>query len=155
MLDSTIFISEKRLVNRLRMYWDHIKTGDTIPLFAKFNQNYIADMWDNCLLFFVSHNGNKTKFYHCDYVGKNLSLAFGTDLKDRYVSSKDKLVLPGANLIPYLDKVLEVKDFVMSSGQFVNYRNKIVKYRDCIMPFCDSSGNITNLVVGISWREFE
>lgn len=146
-------IHEKRLVNRLKSYWEAVKTEGKLPQYSKFNKNLIADMWDNCLLFCVSYDGSE-KIYHCEYVGQQLSLAFGKELKDVYISSKNRLVLPGANLMQYLDKSLLDKDFVMSSGQFVNFRDKIVKYRDCILPFTDKNGNINYLLVGISWREF-
>ena len=155
MLDSAKFIHEKRLVHRLKMYWDHIRQDDKIPKYSKFNQNYIADMWDNCLVFYVSYSSRDNKLYHCEYVGQNLSVAFGSDLKDRYISSKDRLILPGSNLLSYLDKTSEVKEFIMSSGQFVNYRNKIVKYRDCILPFAGKDDDVSCLIVGISWREFD
>lgn len=155
MLESAEFIHEKRLVNRLRMYWSYVRDEDILPDYRKFNQNYIADMWDNCLLFSVSYSGQATKLYQCEYIGQNLSVAFGNDLKDRYISSKDRLILPGANLMDYLDKSLNEKKFTMSSGQFVNYRDKIVKYRDCILPFADNNKNVSHLVAGISWREFD
>lgn len=155
MLESAEFIHEKRLVNRLRMYWNYIRNDDILPNYSKFNQNYIADMWNNCLLFSVSYTGRETKLYQCEYIGQNLSVAFGNDLKDRYISSKDRLILPGANLMEYLDKSLTEKKFTMSSGQFVNYRDKIVKYRDCILPFADKNRNVSHLVTGISWREFD
>lgn len=154
MLENYNPVHEKRLVNRLQAYWESLREGEHLPAFSKFNQNYVADMWESCLLFYVSHNGEQ-KLYHCESVGKQLTLGFGHDLKDIYISSRNKMVLPGANLMQYMDKAITDKSFVMSSGQFINYRNKVVKYRDCILPFIDHSENITHLIIGISWREFD
>ncbi|HCR85606.1 MAG TPA: hypothetical protein DIV86_02900 [Alphaproteobacteria bacterium] len=153
MLENYTPVHEKRLVNRLKNYWDNIKPENSVPEYNRFNKNFIADMWENCMLFYVINNGDQ-KLYHCEHVGSQLTISFGNELKDAYVSSRNKLLLPGANLMKYMDIALSKKDFIMSSGQFVNYKNKIVKYRDCILPFTDNNSNISYLIVGISWREF-
>lgn len=150
---TTEITSERRLVNRLKNYWDMLRGESDIPNFAKFNSAQIADMWQNCMSFSVTLTAGRKKMYQCNFVGENVSAGFGKDLKDRYVSSHDKRILPGANLTEAMDDAVDNRLFVLSAGQFVNFQNKIVKYRDCIMPFGDDN-NVTNVVVGISWKAF-
>ncbi len=154
MLNNTENISERRLVNRLKSYWDSLREEADTPLFQKFNQNSIIDMWENCMHFQATATTQRKKIYQCKFVGKNLISAFGKELKDRYVSSYDKRILPGSNLAEAMDNSCDNRVFVLSSGQFVNNENKIVKYRDCIMPFSNFDDNITDLIIGISWRSF-
>ena len=153
MLQDTKIVNERRLVIRLQSYWDTIRQQDPLPDFNKFNQNSIPDIWDSCMLFKVSDAGNK-KMYQCAYVGRQLIEGFGKDLENRYVSLHDKRMLPGSNIVEFLEKTIESKSVMLSQGQFVNHQNKIVKYRDCILPFSDRTGKIKQLVVGISWRAF-
>lgn len=147
-------MSERRMVNRLKSYWESLRKQNELPIFEHFNQNSVADMWDSCLSFNVTSSSGGKKMYQCNFVGNDLNKAFGKDLKDRYVSSADKRVLPGANLMESLDNSVDSKVFVLSAGQFVNSDHKIVKYRDCVMPFTNFEGTVTNLVVGISWKAF-
>ncbi|MDX1949257.1 MAG: hypothetical protein SFT90_02005 [Rickettsiales bacterium] len=147
-------ISERRLVNRLKSYWDNLRENAETPLFQKFNQNSIIDMWDNCMHFQANATSQRKKIYQCKHIGKNLTIAFGKELKDRYVSSYDKRILPGSNLAEAMDNACDNRVFVLSSGQFVNKGNIVIKYRDCIMPFCNIDDTITDLVIGISWKSF-
>lgn len=149
------YVSEKRLVNRLHKFWQMMKQEDEeIPEFSKFNQNKIADMWENCVLFSVVNDG-LVKMYHCEYVGLNLKSAFGKDLTGKYTNSKNQYEPPGRKFIEYLDKCLADKEFIMSQGSFVNDEDRIVKYRDCIMPFRSYDGKITHIVAGVSWKAFD
>jgi hypothetical protein len=154
MAQSSNFIYEKRLVNRLKGYWDRINDENDVPLSSKFNGGSISDMWESCLTFKVTYAGN-TKIYHCDHVGRMLQDGFGKDLKGRYFSSYDMNRSISRDFVQILDKVIESRQFVVSQGQFVNFRDKIVKFRDCIMPFKDFSGNVKLIVVGVSWRSFD
>lgn len=154
MLNSTNIANERRLVVRLKNYWDSLLEDNTkIPSFTKFNSSFIHDMWDNCMHFEISGK-EKQKLYRCEYVGKNLVEGFGKDLESKYISSYDKRLMPGANLLSFMDESVDKIDFVLSQGQFVNHNNKIVKYRNCILPFCDHEDRVKHLIVGLSWRAF-
>lgn len=146
-------LSERRLVFRLKEYWNKIRADEEVPNFGKFNIGAVQDVWENCMQFEVSSGGSK-KLYQCSYLGESLVEGFGKELKDRYVSSYDKRVMPGSNLLDLMDNTVDSKEFTLSQGQFVNHNNKIVKYRNCILPFVDGGKKIKHLIVGLSWRAF-
>lgn len=153
MLYDANIANERRLVARLKNYWDNIREDEGVPNIGKFNINSVQDIWGNCMLFDISSGGTK-KVYQCSHVGDLLVEGFGKDLKNRYVSSYDKRLMPGSNLLEFMDESVNKKDFILSQGQFVNHKDKIVKYRNCILPFVNSAGTIRHLVIGLSWRAF-
>jgi hypothetical protein len=146
-------MTERRLVVRLRKYWDFLRGEDNLPNYAKFNKSAIDDVLQSCILCSVAHSG-KSMMFKYEYLGKDAVDAFGIDLTGQYAANTDRRI-PGVNFLKFMTKAIESKDFTSAQGQFVNDNNKIVKYRDCILPFLDSHGNIAYLVVGLSWRSFD
>lgn len=146
-------IYDRRLVDRLKKYWDRMKGTETAPIFSRFNGNAIQDVWDCCLSIKVVKSG-KIKIYQCQEVGQKLKVAFGKELKGKYFTSFDGGGTLNKGFLKFLDYSVDVKEFVVSQGQFVNSKSKVVKYRDCIMPFVDLKGEIKLLIVGVSWRSF-
>jgi len=153
MLSQTENIQEHRLVNRLRSYWDRLRETDDLPNILKFNKGNISDIWENCLLIKLVSDGTN-KVYNVEYTGRELLSAVGSDLKGKYFSAAGSNDLFSRELISALNNSIEKKEFTLSEGTFPNNKGKIVKYRDCIMPFKDGKGEISVLVVGISWRAF-
>jgi hypothetical protein len=147
------FVSERRLVNRLKSYWDLSRGSAELPLFSHFNKSTIEDIWKNCILVSVTNSGRQI-LYKYDHVGESAVEAFGKDLTGIYASSYEKSLMHGSNLLKYLDKSVEERSFLVSQGQFVNAEDKIIKFRDCILPFVDTQNNVSNLVIGLSWRAF-
>lgn len=152
-MNNAEFVSERRLVNRLKGFWDMAKGAEELPPYNKFNKGSIDDLWNNCILVSVN-SSSKQIMYKYEHVGKSAIEAFGKDLTGVYASSYEKSLLHGSNLLKYLDKSIEERSFLVSQGQFVNAEDKIIKFRDCILPFADGGGNISHLLVGLSWRSF-
>lgn len=147
-------VSEKRLVNRLKNYWDLLRGQEPIPEYVKFNHGAIAEMWSNCIVVSVNNPNSKQKIYRYEHMGPSASEAFGKNLTGVYASSYEKSLMPGSNLMSYIDKTVDERSFLISQGQFVNMENKIVKFRDCMLPFVDLHNNINYVLVGLSWRAF-
>jgi hypothetical protein len=147
------FVSERRLVNRLKGFWDLAKGTEDLPPYTKFSKAAIDDLWTNCILVSVN-SSSKQIMYKYEHVGKSAVEAFGKDLTGAYANSYEKSLMHGSNLMKYLDKSVEERSFLVSQGQFVNAEDKIIKFRDCILPFADINKNISHLVVGLSWRSF-
>ena len=153
MRSSTENIQEQRLVSRLRAYWDRIRENDDVPLIQKFNNNVVADIWDNCLL--IKASGPATsRMYNIEATGRSLSTPLGNDLRGKYFSANLSGEMFSRDFIAVLDSSIERRAFMLSEGSFINKAGKKIKYRDCVLPFKDSKGDITSLVVGISWRAF-
>ena len=146
-------IYEKRLVNRLKTFWDRVKDENGIPLYSKFNYGSLHDIMDSCMTIRVITSG-KAKIYHCDYVGDLLKVAFGKELEGRYFSSYDSSGTLNRQFLKLLDYAVDNADFVLSEGQFVNKKSEVVKYRDCVMPFRNHKNQVHMVVIGVSWRVF-
>ncbi len=145
--------NERRLVVRLKSYWDMIRGDNLQPNFSKYNPGAISDMWENCIQFNLASTDSKN-LYQIVHVGRNLEKDFGNDLKGKYISSNERRIMPGSNLMEYVDKCVETGEYILSQGQFVNNANKIVKYRNCMMPFVNNKSEIKNIIVGLSWKAF-
>jgi PAS domain len=153
MPEQTENIQNQRLVNRLRAYWDMIKEPEDVPHISKFNRNAIVDIWENCLLIKATGTG-VSRMYNIEVTGNLLTTALGGDLRGKYFSTNIGGELFSRDFVAVLDSSIERKSFMISEGSFVNKAGKKVKYRDCVLPFKDSKGEVTSLVVGISWRAF-
>jgi hypothetical protein len=130
-----------------------IRGDNTHPAFHRYNPSAISDMWENCLQFDLT-SSDKMKMYQIAHVGRNLEKDFGKNLKGKYLSSTERRIMPGSNLMEYVDKCVESGEYILSQGQFVNNENKIVKYRNCMMPFVNIKNEVKNIIVGLSWKAF-
>ncbi len=146
-------IYEKRLVNRLRMYWDRVREEGDVPFSNTFSSNQLGDVWQSCLQIKVTVAAEKN-LYFCEFAGEQLKKGLGKDLKDKYFSSSETGGIVSREFIKVLDESVGNKEFVLSQGQFINPQSKVVKYRDCVLPFKDLDGKIDMLIVGLSWRSF-
>lgn len=143
---------EKRLTQRLTRYWDSLKKDNPMPPFQKFNVSAIDDVWDYCLLIAVSSAAGQTPNYNYYRLGKKVQDLYGSDVSGQPVrpeQSKSR----NASIIKRIGEVLANPTPLYDDGQFVNAKHKVVKYRSCLLPF-GQNGEVTHVVVGLSWREF-
>jgi hypothetical protein len=152
-MGSSESIYEKRLVNRLQMYWDRARGQENVPFSNEFSGSQLQDVWQSCIQIKVTTTGEKN-LYYCEFMGSSLKQPLGKDLKDKYFSSVETGGMVSREFIKVLDQSVMDKKFITSQGQFINSQSKVVKYRDCVMPFKDLEGKIDMLVVGLSWRTF-
>ena len=143
---------EQRLTDRLTKYWDLLRKEDALPTFAKFNSSAIDDVWSYCVLFAVNPSANDNKSFTFYRMGDKVKDLYKEDLTGNTLSSKQRM-FKGAAIVKRMDEVVKNAEPVFDSGQFVNTDNKIVKFRSCLLPF-GSTGEVTHVVAGLSWREF-
>lgn len=149
------FISEKRLTDRLEKYWELVKGAASLPSFHKFNTHAITDIEDFCIVFEVRRTDNAFNLIF-KFIGREIEQAFGKNLLGEYINKgNENHYIPGINLINAMKQSYNEKQPLKSSGQFINKNNKLIKYRDGIYPFSDNQKDITHLVVGFSFKEFD
>jgi hypothetical protein len=152
-MQETQNIYEKRLTERMRVYWENISDNQDIPLYSRFNPNSLGEIWDSCLGIKVT-NSNGKNIYQFSHEGIKIKQTLEKDLKFKYINPSDNSGIINKSFINSLDECLDQRKIIMSSGQFVTDKGRIVKYRDCILPFKKMDGKIDTLIVGISWKVF-
>lgn len=145
-------MQDQRLVTRLQNYWELIRRGKPMPEIQQLNPGSIDDLWHSCMrLNTVQSQGGTSYTYH--FMGENLIKLFGRDLTNTTVN-RNMTQYPYNVIINKLDDVMAQKKCVIDHNQFVNDKGRVVKYRACFLPFGNDAKGITNVVVGISDREF-
>ncbi len=144
---------QKRLTDRLTSYWDLLRKDQPIPEFSKFNNASIADVWDHCMLFSVNPVSEGKASYTFYRMGDKVKALYGGDLSGSTLNPKQSM-FKGAAVIKRIDQILEKPEPMSDQGQFINDNSKVIKYRSCLLPFGGNDGNVTHIIVGLSWREF-
>ena len=144
---------EKRLTERLMVYYNKLKPRNDLPDFRKFNSEVVGDLWHKCFTLKVQpYSENVAKTYVCEFLGEEIQKAYGKDFTGAYI---DKMShdFPGKTVIGALDKAVDEKKYQFIEGQVINQKNNIIKYRNIVLPF-GKDGKVENLLVGVSYREF-
>ncbi len=150
-----IYVSERRLVNRMINYWEKLKTvnNNNTPNFKQFNGSYIQEILQNCFIVSVETN-NTTKLYRCEFVGEEVKRAYGKNPMGELMSSHMNKLVPSSTFVEKMNKSTESLEPVIEQGRFINDQNQMVKYRSCVLPFSNKENNMSHIVVGFSWRIF-
>lgn len=147
-------MQEKRLVDRLQVYWTRIKEPDQIvPKYQRFNADAVHDLWPKCIVLeVVTHHNSPTALYTYDYMGKDIVNAYGNDLTGQYVNVHMHN-FPGWQILKSVDSLLHEPKVIITEGSFVNDAHRVIRYRACLLPF-GKEQRLTHVVVGLSWKEF-
>lgn len=144
---------EKRLVERLKQYWNTLKGEAIVPDLRRFNSDVISDLWPRCLMLEVVHNtANKAALYTYESMGADIIRAYGNDLTGHYVNVHMHN-FPGWQVLKSIDDMLIDPKPHESEGSFISDAHKAIKYRAIILPF-GNANRITHALVGLSWKEF-
>jgi hypothetical protein len=152
-MQETQNIYEKRLTERMRMFWEGMRDNDDIPIYSRFNGNSLGDIWGSCLGIKVT-NSNGKNIFQFNYEGEKIKKTLEKDLKFKYITPSENSGIINRNFINSLNECVETRKIVMSEGQFVTEKGRVIKYRDCILPFKKVDGKVDVLIVGISWKMF-
>ncbi len=146
---------EKRLTDRLTNYWTNLRKDKAMPEFMHFNPSAVEDVLAYCFQLKVepAAAGITSRTYRYEYMGGKIIEAYGKNLSGQSVSSSVRM-LPGSDILKKADLVVSNATPLYEGGQFVNDKNKIVKYRSCMLPFGSEAGEVTHMVVGLSWKSF-
>ena len=144
-------VSEKRMTSRLCTYWEKLKKDCKIPDIHRFNSEALPEVWPQC--FMVSVMDGDPIMYKVEYVGDIVVQMFGKSLQGNMLSASIKSI-PGATVIGDIDECVRAVDVVKRHGTFVNDKSKIVKYRSCMLPFGAEGGEVSHVVIGLSWKSF-
>lgn len=85
-------------------------------------------------------------------IGRNVESVFSYNPLNTYFSTSMQ-IMPAAKLMRRMDTLTVHSEPVIDEGHFVNEKSKTIKFRSCLLPF-GSNGQLTHVLVGLSWREF-
>jgi hypothetical protein len=147
-------MNEKRLSNRVITYWEKLKGDkDQLPEMARFRSSMLEEVWDRCLKVRVDFKDGRPKF-EFEHVGDDVTKAMGKKLKDQV--SLGVTNVPGGRILNRVSLLLpNIKGPMMDQGELMNEKEQMVKYRSCILPFGNKNGELTHVIVALSWRIYK
>ncbi len=146
-------MQERRLTSRLLEYWDNIRKDRTLPDINSFNSSAVEDVWGFCIRLAIQPGKGDTKTYRYEYIGDRLREAYGADISGKIASAKNRQ-LPGFKLLAQADGAVAGHETTTGHGQFINKDSKLVKYRNCVLPFGKDNGEVSHVIIGMSWKAF-
>jgi hypothetical protein len=144
-------MQEQRLTYRLQTYWDMLKKDKHFPDARKFDVGAVEDIWANC--FRVSVNKTHPPTFTYEYMGENVSAAYGKDLQGMTVDPR-MAFFPGSVLHRRLENIVHMKIPMQDNGHLINYDGKIIRYRACLLPLGTEKDGVTHIICGLSFRYF-
>jgi len=140
---------EHRSHQRLRTYWEGLKGGRPFPREDEIDPDTLRDIWDSCFLISIDDVTHRLG-YRYSYLGKDLILAYGDDVKDPNIAMQ-MLSTVSAPMVQKFDEVREKKTPVVDEAEFVNLKHFNIRYRTCILPL-GRDGEITHLIGCMRWK---
>lgn len=142
---------ERRLVKRLRIYWERIKRDREVPHFKTFNPVAVSNLWKDCFHVSVHQERGKITFVY-RYIGENLNEIIGQQHLNAHINAQMPFI-PIKHVFITMNEMFRLESFECAEhgGNFVDQHSHVIKYRSCILPFGVSKDNITDFIVGVSW----
>ena len=142
---------ERRLVQRLLIYWRDLSPEGVLPATGSIRPADIEDMWPVCFTLVI---GGPAPIY--DHVGETHVALHGRDLSGRPISDAGVDTLLGRST-EYLDEVLLRKIPVTFGGTFTGPGGEPVLYRSTLLPLFDDDDEINGILGGANCNlpEFE
>lgn len=78
-------VTEQRLTQRLKTYWDLIRKAQLMPQIEHFNTSAIDDLWHQCMQ--ISVDTRKGAIFKCEFMGDNLIRACGRDIAGELIEA--------------------------------------------------------------------
>lgn len=142
----------KRQTHRLITHWHRICQDKPLPAWIKFNPAAFDDVWQQCCVWQVQAKPQQSTIivYNCEFCGEKIQAYVGDNLSGM-MYSQSFLQIPGARIIRHMDEVVHSKQPLSDEGVFYNEHNKVVKFRSCLLPFGDTGGRVSHVVVCLTW----
>lgn len=147
-------MNEKRLSSRVIGYWEKLRgEGERIPEIAKFRSNMLEDVWEQCIKVNINFSNGAPKFKF-EHIGEDVSKAMGKKMQDQPVTGVANV--PGGRILNRITLLLpQLSTPIQDHGEMLNEKNQMVKYRSCILPFGNKDGELTHVIIALSWRIFK
>lgn len=150
-------MQDKRITNRLIEQWSRLSQEGALPEYTRLNVSTIDDLWQNCMVLVPmpraaasTRTQTTLKMHH---LGKKVSEVIGNASVGNYIMTRTRQ-FAGDRILQRIDELIDNRNPIEETGQFVNDKNKVVKYRSCLLPFGNMQDGVTHVLVGLSWREF-
>lgn len=147
-------MQQNRLTQRLADYWEMLRRERVMPEFVQLNISTISDLWPNCVLFSILPTADgRAPTLSLNKVGDNIRPIYGNEMLGLTFNTAQRH-FQGTKIIQRTGEVIRDKRPVFDEGQFVSEKGTVIKFRSCLMPFGNAEGNVTHVLVGLSWREY-
>ncbi len=146
--------NDKRLTTRLLNYWDKLLTdANILPRFEAIQPSALEDVWPQCMVLAVQPSPVDKKIYVCKLMGDKVTELTGEDLSGKMIKPNN-VAFKGSHIIKKADETVKRKEPMYHEGKFVSDNQRIVKYRSSLLPFGKPDGEVTHLLIGLSWKSF-
>lgn len=145
---------EQRLTIRLVTMWDKLAELNPPPLFAQLNKGSISDIWPQCAVIRLEQVGVDANdpLLAFDYIGdKSRSLLM--NIHEGKMMRFNGLNRETKKFLEDVPNVIHTVNTIITSGTLAGIRNKLIKYRICLLPFTNTTGDVSHIMVGFSWIE--
>lgn len=146
---------EKRINEKLQLYWEAKCRGRKFPLESEIIPEDIADIWDSCFLVTLDdeHTHGDSATFKYTYLGQSLIDAYGDDLVNKEVC--ERLVYPSnGSLMHKFKEVIETKQPVLEESEFTNMNNMLIKFRSVMLPLGRTQDEVGFIIGGMKWKAF-
>lgn len=141
-----IEVKERRLVQRILMYWRDLAPEGELPPPASVNPEAVGDMWRCCFLLDI--NSEVSTF---TYLGAAHVAHLGEDLTGQPVSAAGSETLLGA-VLGRLEEVLLRRIPVASDGTIEGPGGEPVPYRSILLPLGKDGREVSGILGAANCR---
>lgn len=138
-------MSEQRLTDELRNYWESLKQEKFLPNEAQINPDFIASIWPSCFLVKVKEGG-----FAFEYLGDEIMQAYEKDeVSSELIAEQLYPEKPGITF--KFEEVVSKKEPVEYDGEFLDSQDMEIKFRKILLPIGDDE-KVTHILGGMRWK---
>jgi hypothetical protein len=131
MMDEGRLIIERRITQRLYLYWESLCRGRAMPEEADIDPDMLGDDWPHCFLL-QTRDMEHIEQFNFTYLGGGITAAYASTGID-----PNNLFLIGPNafyLTPHFMKVIGSRQPLIENGCFFAQDGRKILYRQCLLP---------------------
>ena len=140
-------MSEKRITEALKAYWEGLRKGGEIPSEKDIDANDIDDIWQSCFLVRVDEDG---KFAY-EFLGASIIEAYADENVGEPII-EDQLYPESPGIVNKFQEVVDAVEPIFYEGAFINKDNQDIKFRKILLPLGEN-GKVKHLLGGMRWKE--
>ena len=143
-------LAERRLTNRLQLYWQELARGGLMPSEEDIDPVELEDLWPKCFLiqtFDIKHRRDM----NFTYLGQEIIDAYQDGVM---LEGQNVLVSPQApKMVLSFKQVMESMAPVVAEGEFLSLAGRIVRYRQCLLPL-GKGDSVDAIFGGMSFKAY-
>lgn len=142
-------MTEQRITDALKTYWEELKGTDKFPSEKQINSNDIEKIWENCFL--VRVDGDNKFAY--EFLGKSIIEAYADENVGEHIV-EDQLYPESPGIVNKFVEATETEEPLFYEGVFINKNNIDIKFRKILLPLGEN-GKVKHLIGGMRWKSMD